>query len=252
MDKIIGVRVDKTIYRDGMKVIKCFDKNYTKAQVLNEALNQARVEETNLLVPKLISTSTNHEGKWLIEYEYIEGNTLESLMSKNNDSFLEYLDKFITLQMKVHNTEVLMLNKLKDKLNFKIEQTDLLATVRYELRQKLESMPKHNKLCHGDFNPSNIIVNDLGEFYIIDWAHAATGNASADVAFTYLEFMINYGEDKAKIYLQKFCEKSETNEDYIKSWLPIVAAARLNKAKKNEVEFLMSIINARNTFKKRM
>ena len=246
MKKIIGVRIDKTIYKDENKVIKCFDNNYTKAQVLNEALNQARVEETNLLVPKLIST-TNKDGKWMIEYEYIEGKTLECLMVENKDKFDEYLENFINLQIRVHNTEVLMLNKLKDKLNYKIEQTNLLATLRYEIRSRIEAMPKHNKLCHGDYNPSNIIVNDNNEYYIIDWAHAATGNASADVAFTYLEFMINYDQEKADKYLRVFCNKTKTDELYIKSWLPIVAAARLYKAKRNEVDYLMAIIGSRNS-----
>lgn len=36
----------KTIYREGDKVVKMFSHDYSKANVLNEALNQARVEET--------------------------------------------------------------------------------------------------------------------------------------------------------------------------------------------------------------
>ena len=50
-DKIIAVRTSKTVYRDGDTVIKVFDENYSKADVLNEALNQARIEETGLNIP---------------------------------------------------------------------------------------------------------------------------------------------------------------------------------------------------------
>ena len=47
-------RENKEIYRDGDKLVKVFDeKAFTKAQVLNEALNNARVEETGLKIPKL-------------------------------------------------------------------------------------------------------------------------------------------------------------------------------------------------------
>lgn len=48
-------RENKEIYRDGDKLVKVFDeKAFTKAQVLNEALNNARVEETGLKIPKLL------------------------------------------------------------------------------------------------------------------------------------------------------------------------------------------------------
>ncbi len=139
-----------------------------------------------------------------------------------------------------------MLNKLKDKFNYKIEQSDLLATTRYDLRRKLETMPKHQKLCHGDFNPSNIIVTSSGEYYIIDWAHATIGNASADSAITYLEFLLNYNAELAEKYLEIFCLKTNTSKNYCLSWLPIVAAARLAKANKQEKKVLLSIINLRN------
>ena len=51
LENIIAVRIAKTIYRDGDKCIKVFDENYSKADVLNEALNQARIEETGLNIP---------------------------------------------------------------------------------------------------------------------------------------------------------------------------------------------------------
>ena len=51
LDKVIAVRTNKTVYRDGHLAIKVFDSDYSKADVLNEALNQARVEETALNVP---------------------------------------------------------------------------------------------------------------------------------------------------------------------------------------------------------
>ena len=52
--KVLAVRTSKIIYREGDTVLKVFDTNYSKADVLNEALNQARVEETGLNIPRLI------------------------------------------------------------------------------------------------------------------------------------------------------------------------------------------------------
>ena len=57
LDKIIAVRTSKTVYRDGDTVVKVFDKDYQKTDVLNEALNQARVEETTLCIPKVLEVT---------------------------------------------------------------------------------------------------------------------------------------------------------------------------------------------------
>lgn len=46
LDRIIAVRNNKTVYRDGDLCLKVFNEGFSKADILNEALNQARVEET--------------------------------------------------------------------------------------------------------------------------------------------------------------------------------------------------------------
>ena len=88
LDRVIAVRNHKTIYRDGDKCIKVFDADYSKADVLNEALNQARIEETGLNIPKVLEV-TMVEGKWAIVYEYIKGKTLAQLMEENPDPMWE-------------------------------------------------------------------------------------------------------------------------------------------------------------------
>ena len=237
-DKVIAVRNTKTVYRDGDNVIKHFDEHYSKADILNEALNQARVEETGLNIPKL-NEVTKVNGRWAIVMDYIAGKTLQQLMDENPDKIDEYLELFVNLQMEVHSKRAPLLNKLKDKMNRKISQADLNATIRYDLHTRLESMPKHNKVCHGDFNPSNIIIAKDGTPYIIDWSHATQGNASADAARTYLLFWLSGDINLAEKYLNLFCLKSDTAKQYVQKWIPIVAASQLVKGKKEEREFLL-------------
>ena len=53
--KLIYQGVGKRVYRDGDTLIKQFDETYSKADILNEALNQARVEEScSLNIPKFL------------------------------------------------------------------------------------------------------------------------------------------------------------------------------------------------------
>lgn len=242
LDRIIAVRNNKTIYRDGDRCLKVFGENYSKADVLNEALNQARIEETNLAIPKILEV-TVVDGKWTIVSEYIKGKTLSQLMQEEPEKKDEYLELFVNLQLSMHSKVCPMLGKLKDKMNRKISQTDLSATVRYDLHTRLESMPKHNKVCHGDFNPSNIIIAENGTPYILDWSHATQGNASADAARTYLLFWLNGDIDGAKKYLSLFCDKSNTAMQYVQKWMPIVAASQTVKGNEKEREFLNSWIN---------
>ncbi|MBQ6825391.1 MAG: phosphotransferase [Clostridia bacterium] len=239
LDNVVAVRNRKKIYRDGDNCIKVFNEEYSKADVLNEALNQARIEETGLNIPK-IKEVTMIDGKWAIVYEYIEGKTLAELMKENSDKFDEYLEFLVDLQLEVHSKKAPLLNKLKDKMNRKISEADLDATTRYELHTRLEGMPKHTKVCHGDFNPSNIIINDEGKAFIIDWSHATQGNASADVARTYLLFCLEGEEEIAKKYLDLFCKKSDTARQYVQKWMPIVAASQSVKGNPEEREFLLS------------
>lgn len=241
-DRIIAVRTRKTIYREGDTVIKVFDEDFAKYDVLNEALNQARVEDIGINVPKVLEVKMV-EGKWAIVSEFIQGKTLAQLMKDNPDKKDDYLEMFIDLQMKVHNSSCPLLSKLKDKMNRKINEADLDATTRYELHTRLESMPKHKKVCHGDFNPSNIIVKDDGTPYILDWSHATQGNASADAARTYLLFWLEGDIDTAEKYLDLFCKKSDTAKQYIQKWLPIVAASQSVKGKPEEREFLLNWVN---------
>ena len=58
LEKVIAVRTNKCVYRDGEYAVKVFDSDYSKADVLNEALNQARVEETGLALPKVKEVMT--------------------------------------------------------------------------------------------------------------------------------------------------------------------------------------------------
>lgn len=227
----------KTIYVDGDSVIKLFDESFSKADILNEALNQARVEDTGINAPH-IHEVTKIDGKWAIVMDYIPGKTLAQLMEEDPGKLDEYLEQFVALQRYMHAFRAPNLNKLKDKMSRKIDETTLDSSIKYELHTRLEGMPVKRKLCHGDFNPSNVIVRPDGVMYIIDWAHATQGNAGADVARTYLLFVLAGKQDIAEKYLRLFCKKSGMSRKYINSWLPIVAASQSVKGKKDEVEIL--------------
>ena len=242
LDRVIAVRNTKTVYRDMDKCIKVFNENFSKADVLNEALNLARIEETDLNIPKLLEVTTI-DGKWAIVYEYIKGKTLAQLMQEHPEKKEEYLEQFVDIQLEIQSQTCPLLTKIKDKMNRKIRQAELDATTRYDLHTRLESMPNHTKVCHGDFNPSNVIISDEGVPYVIDWSHVTQGNASADAARTYLLFWLDGDIEGAEQYLDLFCKKSDTAKQYVQKWMPIVAASQSVKGNEKEREFLLNWVN---------
>ena len=194
--------------------------------------------DLRLHIPKILAV-TMVEGKWAIVSEFIEGKTLAQLMKEEPEKKDEYLDFFVELQLHVQEQTCTQLKRLQDKMSMKIDQAALDATTRYDLHTRLEGMPKHKKVCHGDFNPSNIIITADGTPYIIDWSHATQGNASADAARTYLLFCLEGDRETAEKYLDLFCKKSDTAKQYVQKWMPIVAASQSVKAIAEERSFLL-------------
>ncbi len=243
MDRIIAVRNQKTIYRDGSKCIKVFNEDYSKADILSEALHQACAEQTGLHVPRILEVTTM-DGKWAIVSEYIKGKTLSQKMQETPQEIEKYFTMYVDLQLKVHAQKCPLLPKLSDKLNRNISLMETDEALRCELKNRLAAMPEHTRLCHGDFNPSNIIIAENGAPYILDWSHAAQGDPAADAACAYLLFCLNGDSEGAQRYLELFCRKSGTSKASVQGWMPIVAAARSVKGNAGERDVLLSWLNA--------
>lgn len=236
--EIIVRRATKTVYRQGDTIIKQFIPDYPKSAVLKEAFNHALAEEAGLNVPELLDVKETGEG-WALLIRAVEGRTLAQAMEEEPEKLKEYMEQFVDIQSEIHSKTCKQMGRLKDKLNTQISslRDDLDATTRYELHVRLENMKPHTKITHGDFNPSNVLLGDDGKVYILDWAHAAIGNASADAAMTYLQFALE-DQEKADLYLKRFCEKNDIAMQYVQKWLPIVAAAQMTKKHGAERDFL--------------
>lgn len=237
LDNLIA-KGKNTVYRDGSDAIKVFSKETNKADVLSEALNTTRVEETGFPIPCISEVSKFNE-QWAITMNYIEGKTLAQIMKEDPSNAKNYIYQMALLQLEMHEKRAPLLNKLKDKLIRQIQSLEDLDNVKkYDLLTRLDGMPKHVKVCHGDFIPQNILVTEDGKMYVVDWAHATQGNASADAARTYLLLSLE-NPYLADLYMDSFCELSETKKRYVQQWLPIVAAAQLTKNKPEERDLLM-------------
>jgi thiamine kinase-like enzyme len=94
---------------------------------------------------------------------------------------------------------------------------------------KLQSFPRGKALCHGDFNPTNVIITPKGDWRVIDWSHVRLGDPLADVARTYLLFWLSGHVVAAEKYMELACEALKAKLPDVQKWLPIVAAAESSR-----------------------
>lgn len=238
--KLINQRRNNTIYANGDDVYKIFNDGYSKNDVFMEAFITSKVENIGLSVPS-IQEVTTIDGNWAFKSSFIQGQTLFDMIQSDPDNIEKYLDILVEVQTDIHSNKCPGLPIQKQKLSDYINIANLDESLKIDLIDMLNTSPKHNKLCHGNFTPHNVIIFD-GKYYITDWNHASQGNASADVARTYLWMKMNM-DDYAELYLEKFCEKTSTGSRYVHNWIPIVAAARIAKNNPEEIELLNSVIS---------
>ena len=244
LNKMIAEGEKVQVFEADGKCVKVFkDVKEPKSVVLYEALTHTRVEETGFARIPAFEGITKVDGRWAIVYEHIAGKTLEELIRENPNKKEKYIEKMVDLQLEVNSLKSAKVSRLPDYLNRCIEGLDMIDDVKkYELLTRLSSMPKHNKLCHGDFLPSNIIVNDEGS-YIVDWFKAKQGNASADAAKTYLNFCLQHRTETAEKYLKMYCKKSGTASEYVHGRRPRGAAAPLTGHRPEERELLLTWVD---------
>ena len=240
----LAKRGNKVVYDLGDKIAKVFNDTKPASDVFNEALNLARVNECGIRSPKVLEVAPleGAEGIALVT-EKVPGVTLAEKMEAEPQRFNEYLEQFVDLQIEIHGKTSPLMNRQRDKYTRMIDSLDQInATTRYNLEERLDGMKKEFKVCHGDFNPTNVIVGDDGELYVCDWAHATQGSPAADVAMTYLLFALT-SKDQAEAYLELYCDRADMPMQIVRQWMSIVAASELARKRGINDEFLESWID---------
>ena len=217
-------RTDKVVCRDGDTVLKVFGPSYKVSLILNEAMNEARAAETGLPVAKVLEVLKIRD-HWCIRREFVEGETLADVMAKDRKNLAKYLKEFVAIQCKVFEKSSDRMGNLADKLDKQISASPVDKITRYDLHMKLQGFPRGTALCHGDFNPSNVIITPKGDWRVIDWSHVRLGDPCADVARTYLLFWLSGHVAAAEKYMELACEALKVPLREVQKWLPIVAAA---------------------------
>lgn len=238
-------RGNKVVYDLGDKIAKVFNETKPVSDVFNEALNLARINECGIRSPQALEVTKleGDEPGWALITTKVPGTTLAEKIEAEPQRFGEYLEQFVDLQIEIHGYTSPLLNRQGDKYARMINSLEAInATTRYNLLERLDGLKKGTAVCHGDYNPSNVIVGDDGQLYVCDWAHATQGAPAADVAMTYLLFSLT-SKEQAEAYLDAYCERADMAKQVVRQWLPVIAASELARNRKVNEDFLMSWID---------
>jgi aminoglycoside phosphotransferase (APT) family kinase protein len=226
------------IYLQEGKIVKLFKEYLPDGEAEYEANKQKIVSSYGLPVPCVYEV-TKIEGRQAIIMEYAGGKTIGYRILEDESKAEQYMNLTVDIQLKIHAIEPSGLELISDKLSRKINTaSELSETQKAALIKNLGRIPYEKRLCHGDYHPFNLIINEAG-IKIIDWVDASMGDVRADVCSSYL-LLSQFSAELANLYLRIYCEKSGLSQNDIFVWMPIIAGAGLsgNVSSKQEEWYL--------------
>ncbi|ABD42068.1 aminoglycoside phosphotransferase [Methanospirillum hungatei JF-1] len=220
----IGSGLSAIIYaRDG-RVAKVYREGQPRRQVFQEAFTLVTVEEQGIPVPKVYGVET-FLGRTTLIMEQVQGESLADMMLRLPEKTSECLDKVVELQVAMHKVSSANFRPIKLVLAGNIYGAPQLDDAeRKKLLAMLEQFPDGFAILHGDFHGGNILFDGKG-YKIIDWAEVAVGDPAADVARSYMDYLLIDKKDLSEMYLQKYCAATGIPRDKILAWLPVIAGS---------------------------
>lgn len=258
--QLIGKGRTADVYQvDFEKVLKLFHDGVNKDYIKGEYEISKLVYEKGISVPKVYEM-VEMGGRVGIVFEKITGDTLLSHLSKKPWKIRYYAKEMAKLHYNIHQHTIdavvdnktmyqNSLNKIKDK--YPINENKII--------EYIDNLPFGNTICHGDFHPDNIMIENK-KMVTIDWSNITKGHPLSDVARTYLLIRTPYKpDDLPKIlipilslmkrilghyYLKTYMKLAGIKFKAIKEWFLPVFMVRLIERVPGEEKWLIKTINS--------
>lgn len=159
------------------KILKLFIAGYPKEPVEREFNNAKVMEGFGLPVPACYEM-TEKDGRFGIVYEKVPGVDLYNYLVRTGE-FQKGLEILVGFQKLILEKECALLMSYKDFIKLVIGDRDPAAF------EKIDCLPDGNNVCHGDFHPFNVLVDDEGNAKVIDFMNVCRGPKLYDIARSY-------------------------------------------------------------------
>lgn len=227
------------------RVLKLFRANISQKSVAKEYTLARIISETGVPAPAVFEI-VSVDGRWGIVYQRIAGKTMLELLARSPQSYRRQARRLARLHHSIHQHSAINLPGQKQVLAESISKVRALS---YQDKQKilhhLETLPRGDRLCHGDFHPDNVMVYS-GEAVVLDWMNACIGSPAADVARSVLllrdaaplspttgwrtKLISIFRKGFFTAYLREYYSLSGIDPEQVAAWMLPVAAARLSEA----------------------
>ncbi len=245
---------------DDNKILKLYHEDVSPGLAEQEAVYASIAHDAGLNTPAVIDTITVENRQGVI-FERVHGITMVEAILADPQKLVPYARFLAELQVDMHAHTASELPSQRRQLQRNIQNVSGLALeTKAAILTDLDRLPDDNAICHGDFDPDNILIM-AKQPVIIDWIDATQGNPLADVARTTL--LLRAGGllpatdelRRQKItelrylfyeaYLEHYTQMCTVSHRTIARWEPCVAAARLSEGiDDDEKTALLQIITA--------
>jgi hypothetical protein len=206
--------------------------------------------------PAVVGGLVEINGRRGIVYQRVQGVSMLQDLNAHPWTILRHARALAELQMQYQQICVPGLYPYHVSLRYSIGNAPHLSDdERARAFKLLETLPKGEGLCHGDFHPGNIIISPRGPI-VIDWMTAVSGSPWADVARTnllltvgakavgkqlspFVRLFISLYHDR---YLKRYKLLRADDQNELQRWMPVMAAARLDERIEPEREALLHMV----------
>jgi len=243
---LISSKRNSEVYAVGDNhVLKLFQNHVPTKQILWEAGISDVIQRAGLPAPRVqVDLVRHHDGRSGIVFERAGGTPLSVLFKKNPGEMTRLTRVLATAHRRIHSWPVMegLPSQRERMINGVLSSAKLSLADRKKVYQVLERLPDGKALCHGDFHPSNLMVDD-DRVMVIDWGGATQGSALCDVARTtiLLRYPVRlrsayglllatlYNSARAAAYLRLYNEGGGFDKDEFDDWMLVNAAVRLGE-----------------------
>jgi uncharacterized protein (TIGR02172 family) len=183
--KRIGIGRTAEVYdHKDNKVLKLFYSTVNDKDIEYEYLITKNISDMTSIVPKVYDV-INVKDRMGIVYEKLNGEMLSDHLSRNFKNARKIVHKFTQLQKRLNNISTENLPNHTNRLKQKIMGSSLLCDSEKETILGYLKTINKNEICHGDYHPENVFVDQNHNFRVIDWANMFVSNKYIDIAMTY-------------------------------------------------------------------